>query len=153
MRNKRGAELSVNTIILIIIGVLILAFIIYGFATGWGIFSGLFKKDNNVQDLNTDCDSVCNVYASQFDYCLKERTLTIDKKDTPRITCYWLENKKAELGFKTCIAIDCSNSGIYETANIGCNGKNIGDKINFLNNTGIQREYACTVADGAVAAS
>ncbi len=126
MRNKRGSGLSINTIILIIIGVLVLGFVIFGFVTGWKIFAGLFRTDNNVEDLVQDCDSACNIYRSQYDYCLRERDLIVDKEKTEGVTCYWLEKKRAVLGFKVCTSgVDCHKANVYEDENIAqsaCSG-------------------------------
>ncbi len=145
MKNKRGAELSINTIILIVLGVLVLAFIIFGFIVGWGNFSNLFVKDNNIKSLKDSCGLACSTQ-DQFEFCLKDRTLKEDKQtETEKINCFWLGKKKSLLGFTTCNDIDCGKAGLYDTevlAKAEC--KTDGEKINYLGDNAIL-EHVCVI--------
>jgi len=87
MKNKKGAEMTIGTIIIIILALVVLVVLIYGFSTGW---SNLWEKINvfgggktNVQTIVQACQLACTTN-SQYDYCTKTSkvTFTIDKKDT-----------------------------------------------------------------------
>ena len=90
MVNKRGQGLSVNAIILIILGVIVLAVLIIGFTMGWGTFTAWLGGDN-LSKINTECRTACTTN-SQADFCSKLRTVRIDQpisdtiKDKARLT-------------------------------------------------------------------
>lgn len=69
----RGQGLSVNAIILIILGITVLVILILGFTIGWNRLVP-FVKTNNVQNIVTACDTACTTGA-QFDYCSAPREL------------------------------------------------------------------------------
>ncbi len=122
--NKRGQELSVNTLILIIIGVLILVFLIVGFTIGWKKVIPFLTPGNNIKDLVDKCSLACNTN-SRYDFCTAKRDVRIDeplqkleliaewksktKKDKIefKATCHDLSLLKEEIGVDTCPSIDC----------------------------------------------
>ncbi|MCK4997341.1 hypothetical protein KAS08_03475 [Candidatus Pacearchaeota archaeon] len=80
--NKKGAEMTIGTIIAITLGVALLVFLIYGFSTQWNAFRGvldpLASGDSNVDNIARGCEVACasnNVY----DYCEKNRILKFGK--------------------------------------------------------------------------
>lgn len=74
--NRKAQGLSVNAIILIILGLVILVVLIIGFTSGWKSFSFL-KKSNNVDDLTKICQLSCDTQ-SEFGYCTSNKKLSIE---------------------------------------------------------------------------
>jgi|SRR3989344_8336832 len=83
MTNKRGQDLSIGTLILIVLGIIVLVLLILGFSMGW---SNLWEKINifggssSVGDIATACQLALT---SQDKYTLCEKTwkVKIDKEE------------------------------------------------------------------------
>jgi hypothetical protein len=75
MLNKRG-QMSVETLIAIVIGVIILVAVVWGFTTNWQIFSS-FTGGNNVDTVVSQCQAACTT-ASVYGFCNQNRTLKAD---------------------------------------------------------------------------
>jgi hypothetical protein len=63
MKNKRGAEMTIGTIVIIVLAIAVLVFLIFGFTTGWsnlweriGIYGG---SGENINDLSVACAAAC----------------------------------------------------------------------------------------------
>ncbi|MBU1129238.1 MAG: hypothetical protein KJ949_01245 [Nanoarchaeota archaeon] len=111
--NKRGQGLSTSAIILIILGVVILALLIFGFSTGWKSFSKYLQPDeDNVQTIVTSCELACSSQAI-YDYCTKQRELeasnlpTGDKSVMKTCNQFATEVGYESYGISECSAIDC----------------------------------------------
>ena len=76
MFNKRGQGLSVNAIIMIVLGVVVLAVLALGFTMGWGNIKDRIAPSNNVKTVVDACSLACNTN-SQFDYCTYPREIKI----------------------------------------------------------------------------
>lgn len=101
MLNKRGQEMSTNTIILVILGVIVLVVLILGFTLGWDrIVPWVFSK-NNVNTIVSVCGAACGTQ-SAYDFCVFERTLKAE--DLPggvkevKGTCNYFATEKDEQG-------------------------------------------------------
>lgn len=90
-RDRRAQGLSVNAIILIVLGVVVLGVMILGFTLGWSNFSQYFST-NNVQSISTACTTACATH-SQYDFCSVKRNLNADMK-VNGITCSQLATFK-----------------------------------------------------------
>ena len=84
MVNKRGQGLPVNALVMIIIAIVLLVVLIYGFTVGWGnlfqnvlIFGG---GKVNVQTIVSSCQISCTTQ-SIYDYCTKVRNVVFDAKE------------------------------------------------------------------------
>ena len=75
--NKRGQGLSVNAIILIILGVFVLAMLIIGFTVGYGTLKDKLVPSNNVKTIVDACSIACATH-SQYDFCTAPRELKAD---------------------------------------------------------------------------
>lgn len=96
--NKKGAEMTIGTIIIIILALVVLVILVYGFSTGW---SNLWEKITgfgggkvNVQTVVQSCQLACTT-SSQYDYC-KTRKLIEDsngdgKTESRNVNCKDLE--------------------------------------------------------------
>ena len=90
VREKRGQGLSVNAIILIVLGVIILVILILGFFLGWStIFP--FLSTNNVQTVVSNCDNACSTSA-KYDFCTVEREIKDEKKNEVTGNCNLFAN-------------------------------------------------------------
>ncbi|MCR4323863.1 MAG: hypothetical protein NUV37_02755 [Nanoarchaeota archaeon] len=97
--NKRGQGMSITTIILIVIGIVVLVILIWGFSTGW---NNLWDKvsgrtsSSNVDDVVAGCKVACDTGARD-DFCNAGRTIKFGAEREVTKTVVVDENKKAEL--------------------------------------------------------
>ena len=83
--NKRGQELSVTAIILIVIGVLVLVMLIIGFTVGWSKIIPWIQPSNNVKEIADSCKLACSTQ-NIYDYCTYKRTLHIEQTISAQTT-------------------------------------------------------------------
>ncbi len=115
--NKKGAEMTIGTIIIIILALVVLVVLVYGFTTGWG---NLWEKiigfgggKVNVQSVVQSCQLACTT-GSTYDYCTKTRDLieadNTGKAITPakKINCKDMES--GNYGLDVC-DINCREDG------------------------------------------
>ncbi|MBS3086721.1 hypothetical protein J4422_03400 [Candidatus Pacearchaeota archaeon] len=112
-KDIKGQGLSVNAIILIILGLVVLVILILGFTVGWNkIFP--FVKSNNVQNIVTACETACTTGA-KYDYCTVQRE--VNDGTNPKIkdadtTCEKLASggkyTGRNYGVEICSAITCA---------------------------------------------
>lgn len=90
-KNHRGQGLSTNAIILIILGVIILAVLIFGFIAGWDTIAPWIEKDNNVDTISQACQIACATKSS-YDYCRRPRQITGIEDDPILGNCTFFSN-------------------------------------------------------------
>jgi hypothetical protein len=78
---KRGQSLSINTIIIIILAILVLAIVAVGFIIGWDKIGSYIKPSNNVKEIKDACNVACAT-GSVYDFCTVEREIKIEKSIT-----------------------------------------------------------------------
>ncbi len=115
-RNRRGQELSTNTIIMVILGIIVLVILVLGFTIGWDRFLP-FIRSNNIDQVKSACSIACSTN-NQYDYCSLSRTLKADDLPTENGeqlkqkagTCNFFatESDYANYGIEACSSIDCS---------------------------------------------
>jgi len=117
-RGKHGAEMTIGTIIIIILALVVLVVLVYGFTTGW---SNLWEKITgfgggkaNVQSIVQSCQLACTT-RSTYDWCSKERKIMIEESGKPTEldqikTCEQLA-KDGRYGLETCPEIPCPEEG------------------------------------------
>jgi len=63
MKNKKGAEMTIGTIVIIVLAILVLVFLIYGFTTGWNNLwqrIGIYGGDGaTIADVSNICATAC----------------------------------------------------------------------------------------------
>jgi|ETN02SMinimDraft_4_1059925.scaffolds.fasta_scaffold78742_2 hypothetical protein len=95
IKGKRGQELSVGTIILIVLGIAILVFLIWGFSVGWGNFferiSAFTGGGSNVDTLIQACTLSCSSQ-SQYDFCTLQRTVNLGNGIKGKASCVQMAN-------------------------------------------------------------
>ena len=106
MDNKKGQGLSVNAIILIVLGMVVLVVMILGFALGWSKILP-FLGTNNVKNVVQSCQTTCTT-DSAYDFCLFKRDLKeeVTLKD---VTCNYISKNQTRYGVATCPGIPCEN--------------------------------------------
>ena len=118
LNDKGGQGLSVNAIILIILGIIVLVVLVLGFTMGWGSINPFISK-NNVEQIKTSCGIACateNVY----DYCTQSRTLRAEglPNDAKTFdgTCSSFANKPEleKYGIEKCVSLE-SKCGVAGT--------------------------------------
>jgi len=104
IENKKAQNLSITTIILIILGVAVLVVLILGFTQGWGTLKGWISPSSGVK-------SVCSVACAAentYDWCTKEHSV-----DGGKMTCDTISgDTNNKYGVVKCNAIPtCPSSG------------------------------------------
>lgn len=120
MKNKKGAEMTIGTLVIIVLAVIVLVVIVFGFTGGWGNFTSRiadYFSSVNVDSVKQACEFACSSN-SVYDYCSRLRDVVIegqdkkkDAKTCKQITCYGLVTDplcgKPSRGFEACDKITC----------------------------------------------
>jgi len=88
VKNKKGQDLSIGTLILIVLGVVVLVLLILGFSIGW---SNLWEKVNIFGGGSSlgDVVTACNLAVTSdntFDYCQNYRQIKVNG-ETEYVNC------------------------------------------------------------------
>lgn len=82
MKNKKGQDLSIGTLILIVLGVIVLVLLILGFSLGWSNLwekINIFGGSNSIGDVATAC-SLAVSSQNTYDFCQNFRQVKVDGK-------------------------------------------------------------------------
>ncbi len=83
MNNKKGQNMSLTTIILIVLGIAVLVFLIFGFSTGWsnlwGKVQGYIGGGSNIDTVISGCQLACTS-GNKYDLCESNRTVKFGKQ-------------------------------------------------------------------------
>jgi hypothetical protein len=123
--SRKGAELTVGTLVIIVLAIIVLVVVALGFGTGWSNLwqkiTGYFGGGVNVDDVKSACTYACTTKAA-YNYCCVPKEVVFEKGGTPvMITC----NKEGaqKLGLAACGDIDCSSSDNANLcASVTCTG-------------------------------
>lgn len=107
--NKKGQGLSVNAIIMIVLGIFVLAVLVLGFTMGWKNIAPRLGGGDNVATISSACDTACATH-SQYDFCSVKRELKTQDKTIKDVTCNYLVKQQTRYGLSACSAISCANS-------------------------------------------
>lgn len=107
--DKKAQGLSINAIILIVLGILILVVLILGFAMGWDKIVPWINPSNNIQEISEACSLKCGLSA-KYDFCSQSREIKLDKDIAEslgierefRMSCVDLSEKYPSLGIEAC---------------------------------------------------
>jgi len=93
--NKKGAEMTIGTIVIIILAIIVLVVLVYGFTTGWqDMWDNIVSFGGgkvNVQTVIQSCEIACSTQ-QEYSYCKKVRSVVFDENlDAERLTCRDLE--------------------------------------------------------------
>lgn len=107
---KKAQNLSITTIILIILGIIVLVMLIVGFTKGWSGIKDWIAPSNNVQQIVSQCGVACSA-GQKYDYCFVKRELKSEDENLEDVSCYTLYKERSQYGVGDCSAISC---GIYD---------------------------------------
>ena len=110
MENKRGQSMSINTIIMIILGLAILVLLILGFALGWGKIFPFLKSSSNIDQVTQLCQTACATQM-QYDFCSVPRELKIDKNSMVANCSYFASQDEifnTKISIEDCPTISCA---------------------------------------------
>ena len=83
MENKRGQQMTLGTIIAIVLGIAVLVFLIFGFSTGWGSLwdriTNFGGGSGNIDTIKQACELACTGQ-SKAAFCTEARTVKYGKK-------------------------------------------------------------------------
>ncbi len=112
--NKKGQELTLGTIILIVLGIVVLVFLIYGFSSGWNNLwqklTGLGGGKVNVDTMKTACELACT-QSSEYSFCKELKTVVLEDgakgigscRDFSEAEVVFSDNKgKLNVGIEPC---------------------------------------------------
>ncbi|NPE29607.1 hypothetical protein HNV12_16930 [Methanococcoides sp. SA1] len=110
--NKRGQEMTLGTIIAIVLGIAVLVFLIFGFSQGW---NNLWERvtafgggDENVGTIVQACALSCST-GDDHGFCYKSRTVNYEDKSWKKGSC---ESLKGEVAIDSCSKIVCDASKV-----------------------------------------
>ena len=106
--NKKAQGLSVNAIILIVLGVIILVMLIVGFTIGWKKILPFIGGGDNVDTIVTQCGLACST-SSVYDYC-GERSINFGDDARGEITVNCRGAEFHDIGLSSCGTV---SSGCY----------------------------------------
>jgi len=72
--DKKAQGLSIQTVILLILGVIVLVILILGFTVGWDRIKNWIAPSNNVKDVSDACRIACAT-DQEYAFCSEIRTL------------------------------------------------------------------------------
>ena len=135
MHNKRGQGLSVNAIILIVLGIVVLAVLVIGFTVGWEKMAPWISGDN-VDNIVTSCEVACSTN-SVYGYCSVKRELKAEDETLKDVTCYYLNKKQSKYGIKSCSSITTCDVVFVEAVTVDeleskCGESNKGKTVQAL---------------------
>jgi hypothetical protein len=139
--NKKGQGLSTNTVILLVLGLIVLAALAYGFYTGFEFLRGTVEQ-NNVDDIVTQCKTQCSL-KNKYDYCAAPKTLIDAEGNKIKTSCevFSKEISMGSYGVEECAAIDCSNT---------CASLKVNDVAGTIVEESVENAYDITRAVGDV---
>ena len=114
IRNKRGQDLSVTTIILIVLGLVILVAVIVGFTIGWDKLLPWLRSNDNVDVISSQCMAACSGQKT-YEFCSELKIMKVEGKPVVEngLSCRDWATKKtgsedySKYGIKDCPAITC----------------------------------------------
>ncbi len=114
--NKKGAELTIGTIVIIVLALVVLVVLILGFTGGWGNLwgriSGFFGGGSNIDSVVQACQVACTTNMKN-DYCERMRPVKFGEespKTDAKYNCKALE--RLDVGLEPCDIFEgCSPIG------------------------------------------
>jgi hypothetical protein len=110
MMKKKAQGLSINAVILIVLGLAVLVVLALGFMLGWNRIIPWLGEKNNVDTIAKSCETACGS-ENAYNYCSVGRELSDGKVTYKDVTCYTLSiaTPFSEYGIDSCSNIDCKS--------------------------------------------
>ena len=150
--HKRGQGLSINALILIVLGIFILVTLIAGFTLGWSqLKSYLGFSGNNVDTVVSQCNNACELQ-QQYAFCTQERTLKLEDGLEVKGSCAFFATPGSPYKIPECSQVSCGTcQDLFgqKLASAQCSQE---DRILTAGNVGngqVCCKQACTAVTGA----
>jgi hypothetical protein len=109
LKSKRSAEMTIGTIIIIILALVVLIFLIYSFMKGGGslmdTLSNFFAGGPNADTIKSSCMAACTTQQVNS-FCTEVRTLKLTDKESRLGSCKTFSNPGVA-GIASCPDINC----------------------------------------------
>ena len=110
VKSKRAAEMTIGTLVVIVLAIIVLVVLALGFGMGWNSlwskispYLGGSGGGSNVASVKQACEILCDSgqvdAGSKDEYCTSKKTVILDSKTTKSDTCAKLA---AQIGAKAC---------------------------------------------------
>jgi len=118
--NKKGAEMTIGTLVVIVLAIIVLVVIALGFGTGWSNLwskiTGYFGGGSNVDSIKQACSYACTTQAT-YDYCCAVREVKYAKDGVAtRLTC----DSEGLMGKGKCENTKCDGANANVCAGVTC---------------------------------
>lgn len=115
-KEKRGQSSTIGVIIAIILGIVLIIFLIWGFTTDWRTFRGTtgpYSGRSNIDTIRNACNLDCQGLKDKW--CNDEKTVTYPNATTIKATCHKLTSANTISGLENCF--ECTTSPSNEEEN------------------------------------
>ena len=164
LKSKKGSEMTIGTIIIIILALVVLIFLIYSFMKGGGslmdTLGNFFGGGPNVDTIKNSCQAACTTQ-SVYSYCSEVRTLKISDKSSYLGSCKTLSSLPVA-GISGCPDINCGEDALpkkcgdieagaqWSSSTCVGAGNDLTSKVQDSGNNDIKvKPYCCGVVDRA----
>ena len=133
--NKRAQSMSLTTILIMVLGVVVVVLLIWGFSSGWGSFWNTinpFASGGNVDSVRSACSLACSKGVSgKYDFCESPRTVKLADGKSLKGSCSNFVTD-SRVGVASC-SIECGTNEYKQTCkDLGGEWKGSSDMIGTL---------------------
>ncbi len=112
MKRKNG-DVTVGTLVSIVLAIVVIAFLVYGFSTGWtnlwGKVTDFGGGDSNVDDIVLACQLACAQQRTN-EFCAVEKTVKFGNSETAEGSCEALRVSNVKnIDIDDCGAVTCTD--------------------------------------------
>ncbi|MAG39871.1 hypothetical protein CMI41_02810, partial [Candidatus Pacearchaeota archaeon] len=129
---EKDGEVTIATIVAIALAVVLLVFLVYGFSVGWGNFwdkiTDFGGNNVNLDTIRQACSMAC-MLGGGSDFCVQERSLTIQKGKTTLGSCFDFSEKNPSLGIEECDTCSMASGGCTVGGALDENCDGVSDKV------------------------
>jgi hypothetical protein len=110
--NKKAQDISITTIILVVLGIAILIFLIIGSNRGWEQVLP-WLSSNTVDSVKAQCQASCAQQKTD-EFCNSPKTIKSEVRTVAGASCYYISEKlTTDYGLAKCPQITCTPEKIY----------------------------------------
>ncbi|MEK6914455.1 MAG: hypothetical protein AABW83_02280 [Nanoarchaeota archaeon] len=112
MKSKKGMEMAINTVVILVISILVLVFLILFFTEAGSNFLSKIKGYSGYSNVDEVINN-CNLYVdteAQYSYCCDKKVvkyLENDKKIENKFTCLDINDKFGGVKGMSCGGVKC----------------------------------------------
>ncbi len=112
MKNKRGFELAINTVVILVLAILVLLFLVLFFTSSSSDFTTKIKSYfsySNIDNIIDRCNMLSDV-SREYEFCCEKRTVRYyenSEKIEKEFTCKELPKKITDIKKLSCDNVAC----------------------------------------------